>query len=409
MKSGWIILMVALGIHSSIAETKENASSTTTDSRLQRLEQDVRELRDDNLKLQSELGLSDKNSSSYVRAGGKELTLKLGGLLQVQADGGDKGDVRFGSDNERIYLRRARMNAVASFQEDFEARVELELAGSLAEANALRAQLTDGYIQWKKYSEAQIRAGQFKTPYGYEQLAADPRLYTIERSLGNDRLTLSRQIGAQVNGDFLGQQLGYAFGAFNGTSVNSSSNDNSKFTLVGRLNAVPLDPGKDKPGPRLAFGINGYSSDDDRLSGQPSEFGFNTSTNSTPNGIFTGERNGWGADTQFSWDKLEIWAEYLGAQYEPDNSKPSSKVDAEAWYTQVAYYLVPKRLQAVAKYDQYDPDVDTADNRTDTWTFGLNYYIRDHDLKLQLNYLASDLESGDSTENKIIARLQAIF
>ena len=62
-----------------------------------------------------------------------------------------------------------------------------------------------------------IRVGQFKTPFGFEQLYSDPRLFITERSLGNDRLTQSRQLGAQVGGDVLDKRLTYAIGLFNGT------------------------------------------------------------------------------------------------------------------------------------------------------------------------------------------------
>ena len=407
MKYVWMAAAAVLGCIGTV--TAQEAATPATQDRLDRLEREVRELRDSRLKLQSELGMDGKSQAAYVRGAGQEVAMKLGGLLQVQADGGDKGDRRFGSDRERMYLRRARLNATATFAESVEARVETEFAGSLSEANAMRAQLTDGYFLWKARPEAQLRFGQFKTPFGFEQLAADPRLFTIERSLGNDRLTLSRQIGGQVGGDLLNQQLSYAVGAFNGTSVNSSSNDNSKFTLAGRLSAVPLAPAKGSSGPRLALGVNGYISDDDQLSGQPGEFKFNTSTNKASDNIFTGERAGWGADAQFSVSRLDLWAEYLGARYEPDNDKPSAEINAAAWYVQAAWYLLPDRLQAVVKYDTFDPNDDAEGDATDTWTMGLNYYIRDHDLKLQMNYLSSDLEGADETEEKIVARVQAIF
>jgi len=405
----WSMWLLIAGGWAGVTFAEEPAATPSVEDRLLRVEQDLREVRDSRLKLQSEIGLDGKNNASFVRASGKEVSLKLGGLLQIQADGGDKGDRRFSSDNERFYLRRARLNATAFFQEDFEAKVETEFAGSLSEANAMRAQLTDGYLLWKAHPEFQVQAGQFKTPFGYEQLASDPRLYTIERSLGNDRLTLNRQIGGQLAGDLLEQRLRFAGGLFNGTSVNSSSNDNSKFTLVGRLSAIPLAPAKNTSGPRLALGINGYLSDDDQASGQPGEFKFNTSTNKTADNTFAGERSGWGVDAQFSVSRFELWAEFLGARYEPDNEVPADHLDSEAWYTQASWYFLPNRLQGVVKYDTFDPNTKAAKDGTDTWTVGLNVYLRDHDLKLQFNYLSSELESTDTTEEKYLARLQAIF
>src|SRR5688572_1341614 len=142
-------------------------------------------------------------SLGTVKPAGKEPTLTIGGLLQVQAEFGDRGDTRFGNDNDRFYLRRARINATGKFLEEFDFRLEGDFGGTLANTSALRAQLTDGFINWNRHPEANIRMGQFKTPFGFEQLFSDPRLITIERSLVNDRLTLSRQLGVQVGGDLL--------------------------------------------------------------------------------------------------------------------------------------------------------------------------------------------------------------
>src|SRR6185436_20881738 len=164
-----------------------------------------------------------------TKPAGREPTLAIGGLLQVQADAGDRGDSRFTNDNDRFYLRRARLNATGKFLEEFDFRLELDLAGSLSNTSALRAQMTDGFINWNRYPAANVRAGQFKTPFGFEQLYGDPRLFTLERSLVNDRLTLSRQVGVQLGGDLFEKRLTYAVGSFNGNGVNNNFNDNESF------------------------------------------------------------------------------------------------------------------------------------------------------------------------------------
>src|SRR5882672_1469453 len=164
-------------------------AQTSLEERLQRLEGEVGSLRKENQQLRSELGLEARAGQTIVKPAGREPTLSIGGLLQAQADFGDKGDARFTSGNDRFYLRRARINAQGRFLEEFDFRLEIDLAGTLAEATGTRAQLTDVYITWNHFDFANVRAGQFKTPFGSEQLAPDPRLFTIERSLVNDRLT----------------------------------------------------------------------------------------------------------------------------------------------------------------------------------------------------------------------------
>lgn len=389
-------------------ETEATPADLTTEQRLQRIEEEIRDMRDQRQKLRSELGLDAKTKGAFVLAAGKENTLRLGGLVQFQGDAGDKGDSRFGSDNSRFYLRRARINAGGDFLEGFDFRVEAELYGSLSETTAMRAQMTDGYVTWKKYGFASVRAGQFKTPYGHEQLASDPKLSTIERSLANDRLTLGRQVGLQLSGDVAEKRFSYAGGAFNGNGVNSSSNDNSKFTWVGRLSAVPWHGTIASQKSKFSLGANSFVSDDN-LSGQPSEFAFSTSTTGKVDNVFVGQKIGWGVDAQYNLGRLDLWAEYLQTQFEPENDKPSSRVIADGWYVQAAYFIMPDKLQGVLKYDSYKPDNDKSDNTTATWTAGLNYLIKGDDLKLQLDYLRSDVPGQDDAQDKLIARVQVIF
>lgn len=53
-------------------------------------------------------------TASAAPAGSKP-TITLGGLLQVQAEASDRGDARFGTDNDRFYLRRARLSVNGRF------------------------------------------------------------------------------------------------------------------------------------------------------------------------------------------------------------------------------------------------------------------------------------------------------
>src|SRR5262245_28437373 len=219
-----------------------------------------------------------------VTPAGKEPSLKIGGLIQAQADFGDRGDSRFTTADDRFYLRRARLNASGSFLEDFEFRLELDLSASLSNNSTsvstsnLRAQMTDGYINWNKYAAANIRGGQFKTPFGYEQIYSDPKLFTIERSLVNDRLTVGRQIGVMLSGDAFEKRLSYATSIFNGNNVNVSFNDNDKFLYAERVAGVPFQGKMFGNDTTWNLGGNVFFSEDKNLTGQSSDFSFNGNT-----------------------------------------------------------------------------------------------------------------------------------
>lgn len=400
------VAVFASAVASSRPVLGQNAS---LEERLQRLEAEVGTLRKENQQLRSELGLEGRAGQTLVKPAGREPTISVGGLLQAQADFGDKGDARFATGNDRFSLRRARINLQGRFLEEFDFKIEGEFAGTIAEASGNRAQLTDAFINWNRFDFANVRAGQFKTPFGYEQLYVAPRLFAIERSLSNDRLTVSRQIGLQVGGDLFEKRGSYAVGLFNGTSVNTTANDNDKFMWAGRVSATGWQGTLGGQDARWSFGADGFTTSDTTLSGQPAEFGHSTVATGPRNNTFAGRREAGGLDSQLRVGGFELWTEYLRQNFKPTSRIPVASFDADGWYVQGTCFVLPKTLQALAKYDEFDPNVDVANNRTQTWTLGANYYFKADDLKLQLDYLITDVDGQPAKNKKLLMRLQTIF
>lgn len=350
-----------------------------------------------------------------VKPAGKEPALMLGGLLQTQAEVGDAGDGRFGSNRSRIYLRRARVNLVARYLEDYDFRLEMDLAGSLAETSGLRAQLTDAYITWTRHPQFTIRGGQFKTPFGFEQLYVDPKLITIERSLPNDRLTLGRQMGVMAQGDLLEKRAAYSVGAFNGAGVNNNLNDNKDFVTVARVSGSPWQSPDSKR--RLSVGANGYLSHDTAVSGMAPEFGLDSTPGGTADNIFRGNRRGYGVDVQLKFDRLELWGEYLGATFEPRNPVPARRFEAVGYDVQGMVMIVPARLLGLLKFESFRPKTGYPHRHISTFTAGLTDYIKGDDIKLAVNWLRTtfDADGGADTivlpthDNRLLVRMQVAY
>lgn len=338
-----------------------------------------------------------------VKPAGKETKLTLGGLIQAQGEFGDAGDSRFPKDN-RFLLRRARLNAQGSFAEGFDFRVELDLGGT---GTALRAQMTDGYALWSRHPGLNVRAGQFKTPFGYEQLVGDPVLLTIERSLANDRLTLGRQVGVQVSGNLWQKRLSYAAGLFNGNGVNNGANDGEDFLYVARLSAIPA---QGKVGDRefkWSAGTGAYTSKDGGVS--LGGLGFDSVSGGAVDNTLVGKRRGLGLDTQVHLGLFDLGSEYLKSTFEPDNQVPTGKLRSAGGYAQFSYFVRPPSLQVLVKYETFDSNTDQDNDDTATWLLGANYYLKGDDLKLQLDYQRSDAPGLSDGENKVFSRLQVTF
>jgi phosphate-selective porin len=404
----WFGLVLVFGLWTAKTEAGVK-NSATVEERLAQLEDEVKTLREENTHLEKNLGAKADGSPVFVQPFGKEASLKLGGFIQTQAEFGDKTDSRFSDNHDRIFLRRARINVNGKFAEHFEFKLEMELAGSLSEATALRAQLTDGYIQWSQYDEARVRVGQFKTPFGYEQLAYDPSLMTIERSLTNDRLTLSRQVGVQLAGDLLDKRLSYAGGVFNGTSVNTDQNDDSRFLIVGRVSGVAWEGQWMGQETKWTLGTNAFFSDDKSVTAMAADYLLDSTPGGTVDNIFSGNRRGFGADTQLVVGPFNLAAEYLSQTFRPSDRLPLHEFEADGYEIQAGYFVLPKRLQLVAKYEYFDPIINRHGGSSENRIAGLNYYVKGDDIKLQLNYYLSNPAGLPDNAQKILLRLQVIF
>jgi phosphate-selective porin len=373
---------------------------TSVEERLKKLEQELDSLQRENRELRKELGLEPKGPVPWLKPAGQAAEVKFGGYIQAQAEFGDPGDARWTgkNENDRFYVRRARLASFGTFLEHFSYRLEMDLAGALGESSNLRAQLTDGWANWHQFDFANLKIGQFFPTFGWEKRLAPTKLLAVEYSLAGDRLLPDRQLGAEVSGHFLGNRLGYYAGFFNGNNLNNNFNDNEDFLVAPRLEGVPVLGKWGGKEVTWSVGLSGYYSDDASVS-LPTEI--------RPPGTTTyaGLRTALGADTQFRWGPVDIWAEYFWTDMEPVGSPDYT---AEGWYVLGGYYIVPK-LQAIVKFESFDPKDTLADNATEAWTFGVNYYLKGDSLKLMLDYVLFDCEDTRGTQQKFLGRLQAAF
>ncbi len=384
-----------------------SAADVSTDDRLKKIEQQLESLQKENADLKAQLSGPGKSSGTIVRAAGKEQKITLGGMLQSQFEVGNAPDSRFSS-NDRFLIRRARLSVAGSFLEDFSWKLEGEFGnGNLRNNGDYRAFGTDVYLNWGHYSFANVRVGQFKTPFGYEQIQSDSVIWFAERSLPSDRFTLGREIGAMVKGDFFTNRLSYSAGIFNGTPFNNGFNDNEKFTYVGRINGTPWKGQIGEWKSQWDVGINGYATKDNSVS--VGSFNFDASAAAGIDNLFVGDRRAWGGDTQFKVGRFDLAAEYFRGHFKPKNHVPFTEVDAQGYSVGVAAFVLPKKLQALVRYENFDPNVNVNGDSSDIWVFGLTYFIKDHDLKLQLNYLLGDSAGARDNQGRLLARVQLLF
>jgi len=380
----------------------------------------------------------------FAIAAASEFKLTLGGFVQSQVEAGDvfAFEGRFGEGTgevkDRFRLRRARISVSGDYTEHFDFKAEGEFAqsdtaltvrdaqGRTLASNATRTGFgaTDIFINWHTFLELNIKIGQYKAPFGLEQLTPDTKLFTTERSLVTTALTPERQIGVQIWGKPLANLwpeqkdlLIYYAGIFNGTGRNISANDNNEFMYVGRLEMQALRSKILNQETAMKVGMQGLSSRDETgttISNVLSENSDGSlSSFSLPS---RGTREGYGFDLSLRFGPFDFVAEYLRQRISPRG--PGALFDrftAGGYYLQGSYFLIPKKLQLVSKWESFDPGQAPNDD-IDSITAGLNYYLKGDDIKLLANYIhtwsdfrESNSAFGKSEFDEVIVRLQLMF
>ncbi|MFZ3377079.1 MAG: porin [Chthoniobacterales bacterium] len=370
----------------------------------------------------------------YVQQRGPELKLVLGGYIQVNFEDGDVSafEGRFGMTalKDRFRLRRARINLTGDFAENFDFKIEGDFENSDGISSGRTAfEATDIFVNWHQFPEAQIKVGQWKAPFGLEQLTPDQYLIIIERSLPTGAITPERQIGVQVWGKPFTNVwpdekdlLTYYAGIFNGNGRNTTTNDNNNFMYVGRVELLPFSGKLFGQDSSLKLGADVLNSRDDKGTNisQTLNLLVNADGSLSPY-VLPGadERTAWSVDAWFKLGPFDLIGEYLEEYVKGRTVNGVAPGFADfttsGYYVQGSYFLIPKKLQAAVRWEDLNPGQMGSDG-IHSITGGLNYYIHGDDIKLMVNYIhtwsdfrAAHPEFGDDQFDEVIARVQLMF
>ncbi len=140
------------------------------------------------------------------------ITLLLDGRHVVDRPDDDTPPLRSAPDS--IFVRRARLGVDGTLDPDWAFRVTAGVGtgrgdpGSGSPPNATTATLLDGWIEWRRWPELRIRAGQFFQPVTQEGMTSLTSHEFAERSL-QSRLAPGRDLGIGAAGDLAEGRLSY--------------------------------------------------------------------------------------------------------------------------------------------------------------------------------------------------------
>jgi phosphate-selective porin len=266
-------------------------------------------------------------------------------------------------------------------------RARLSLDGTLVKnlrfrltADAVKSPaLIDAMLDFQFKPYLGLRVGQFYVPFSLESTTSDSELDVIYRSQavialapGRDIGAQGRDIGALLTGKY--SIVEYFVGIFNGAGINRLDTNKNK-DLSARVILRPVKA--------LAVGGSLYGG---RYSASQGEMPVT--------------RNRAGLEGRLTLGAFCLKSEFISAE---DDRTPKS-----GWYIQGAYDIVPGRIQAVVKWDAFDPNRDLSADRSDALTFGGTWFIWQK-TKLMVNYSLVRKE-GEGTTNQLFAiQFQAGF
>lgn len=270
-----------------------------------------------------------------------------------------------------LSLRRTRFALAGTAAPNLTFKIEVEALKSPA--------VMDAQIDWTPVAGAGLRFGQFKVPFSLENLTPTPDLDLINlapsvSSLvpGLDIGSNGRDIGLVFNGQ--ASVFGYFVGVFNGAGINKADN-NSRKDISARLVARPLSG--------LSLGVSLYDG------------WFSASSGAAP---VVRDRTGFEA----AWitPRLSLKAELIRAR--------DGETKRQGWYAQGGWFVVRKKIQAVARYDSLDLDRDASSDRVATAAAGLSWFIAGR-TRIQVNYEHVTNEAGAVLNRSLLAQFQLGF
>jgi len=252
--------------------------------------------------------------------------------------------------------------------------------------------------------------GQYKVPFGRQQLTSSGNQQFVDRSLVADEYERGRDIGVSVQGAIWSNKLEYRAGVFNGNGLNRPSNDNDKLQYNARLMWQPN--GAMVLGQRAWVSGALYSEGDFESTTVPLyAFGLNFESNNFHRTTTSDDLKSTivGIDGVYKFKGFSTTGEYFFRRRTPETA---AKFDSNGGYLQAGMMLNQFRTwEAVARFGQREV-TDLVDNdEIKEVRAGINYYYRRHSLKFQtdMGLVETGRGTAGGSRKDYELRLQAQF
>lgn len=296
-------------------------------------------------------------------------------------------------------LRRAKTTLEGWFiRKELTYEVQVGWTGADSGPAGTFSGLEDAYVRWDASGDGRftVTGGQFKVPFGRQELTSSERLQFVDRSILSFEFTKGRDVGVAVGGKAAGGRFEYAAGIFNGNQRNRPVNDNDRYQYDARVVVEPW--GNVKSGeadldaterPAVALGLSFERND---LAGATNATDFATTILA--------------ADAVFKYRGVSLFAEYFGRERSPETG---TSFRSDGYHLQAGAFVIRKRLEIVVRYASWDPTDAVSGNDRGEIGGGANVYLEGHNVKLQADYRQLEDKADDTKDRELRLQTQFVF
>lgn len=310
-------------------------------------------------------------------------------------------------DGFRVVLARPALRGVV-VRKWLKYFVQWELAGA-------SATLLDAELIAQPIPEVGLKVGQFVTPFSREFLIAAGAQLFPDFAPSNIAFRSNRDTGAMLLGRVAGERLEYYVAGVNGNGIDRGGNDNAQLEWIGRLSvdAIGKSPYTEMPqlvtkDVGLNVGTNVSYADIEQTATKLDAATGATSTRK----LGSSPTTKLGADVLFHFGPVSLQAEGYTRTVQAVGGGP--RKIARGGFVQAGVFVIERSLELAARGDVVDVDAThdgALDKRIDA---GINYFVRDDHLKLQLRYAWADspnavAPSPKGTSNGVALQAQLWF
>ncbi len=303
------------------------------------------------------------------------------------------GIARAGGGRGSFRVRRARLKLDGwIYRRELQYEAQIDWTGG---ANMIQ----DMNLNWeiRNNRRLMLKAGQFKVPFGRQQLTSIGSQQFVDRSIVSDEYEKGRDQGVQLWGELSKGKVEWRGGVFNGNGRGAAVNDNGKYQYNARVTW--------QPNGNHGLSEGDFESKDKPLYALAANFERNDLRGATA--AMDYRRTIFGFDAAFKYKGFSFLAEYFDRSQDPETG---AAFKSNGYHVQSGFLIGAKRKWELAlRYGTWEPtDRIGGDDRTELGG-AFNYYNNKHNLKVQADLRRIEDKARRTKDGELRVQTQFTF